>query len=147
ATPAEPLRAGAFAAAPQAAAAGAAAATPLPDGRQLIETTVNADNLTMSERAFDLVTGTTYLWRITAGDGYAMRLLLPRFTEFAHVASVTIDGTAFDFPPLQEVDILEASTIEIEFTPIRTRVMTFEFLPLFGAVFTDMNMTGTLTFR
>ncbi len=123
------------------------AATALPDGRMLIETTVNPDNLTMSERAFDLVTGTTYLWRITAGDGYAMRLELPRFTDFAHVASITVDGTVFEFPPLQQVDILEESVIEIEFTPIRTRVMTFEFRPLIGATFTDMNMIGTMTFR
>ena len=77
----------------------------------------------------------------------AALVLLPRFTEFAHVASVTVDGVVFDFPPLQELDILEESVVEIEFTPIRTRVMSFEFLPLFGTVFTDMNMAGTLTFR
>lgn len=53
----------------------------------------------------------------------------------------------FDFPPLQELDILEESVVEIEFTPIRTRVMSFRVLPLFGTVFTDMNMAGTLTFR
>ncbi len=142
-----PVRAGAFAAAPAAAADVAATGTPLPDGRLLIETTINAANLTMSDRAFDLVTGTTYLWRITAGDSYPVRLLLPRFVDFAHVASVTVDGTVFEFPPLAEVDILEESTIEIEFTPIRTRVGTFEFRPQFGTTFTDMNMVGTMTFR
>lgn len=147
AAPPAPVRAGAFAAAPAAAAAVPATGTPLPDGRVLIETTINAANLTMSDRAFDLVTGTTYLWRITAGDSYPVRLLLPRFVDFAHVASVTVDGTVFEFPPLAEVDILEESTIEIEFTPIRTRVGTFEFLPQFGTTFTDMNMVGTITFR
>jgi len=147
ATSPAPVRAGAFGAAPAAAAAVAATGTPLPDGRLLIETTINAANLTMSDRAFDLVTGTTYLWRITAGDGYAMRLLLPRFVDFAHVASIAVDGTVFEFPPLAEVDILEESTIEIEFTPIRTRVGTFEFRPQFGTTFTDMNMVGTMTFR
>ncbi|MCW5717514.1 MAG: hypothetical protein KIS68_06755 [Bauldia sp.] len=142
-----PVRAGAFAAAPTTTASGASAGTALPDGRMLIETAINAANLTMSDRSFDLVTGTTYLWRITAGNSYAMRLLLPRFTDFAHVASVTVDGVIFEFPPLAEVDILEESVIEIEFTPIRTRVGTFEFLPLFGTTFTDMNMVGTMTFR
>jgi uncharacterized protein YoxC len=143
----EPVRAGAFGAAPAEAVAVPATGTPLPDGRLLIETTINAANLTMSDRAFDLVTGTTYLWRITAGDSYPVRLLLPRFVDFAHVASVTVDGTVFEFPPLAEVDILEESTIEIEFTPIRTRVGTFEFRPQFGTTFTDMNMVGTITFR